>query len=233
MVHNNPGYTYSMGGVELTTVDEEKDVGVTVYKSLKPGRHCKRAADTATGVLRQIQNNFHFRDRHIFIKLYKQYVRPHLEFATPAWNPWLQKDIDILEKVQEKAVRMVSGLKGKTYQEKCAELRLDSLVKRRQDQDLVQTFKIMKKIDKLSPSKIFNVINRTHNTRSTADKSQIHIQRTRTDVRANFYTIRTAKEWNKTDPKLKELQLQTFKTAIKSSRIEVRPFEQQQETTDL
>ena len=42
-----------MGGVELATVDEEKDVpvDVTVHKSLKLGRHCKRAAD-----------NFHFRE---------------------------------------------------------------------------------------------------------------------------------------------------------------------------
>jgi hypothetical protein len=30
----------------------------------------------------------------------------------------------VLEKVQEKALKMISGLKGATYEEKCAELGL-------------------------------------------------------------------------------------------------------------
>ena len=76
-----------MDGAQLVEVEEEKDVGVLIHKSMKPARHCRKAASTGTGVLNQIRRNFHFRDRHVFIKLYKQYVRPHLEFATPAWSP--------------------------------------------------------------------------------------------------------------------------------------------------
>jgi hypothetical protein len=37
-------------------------------------------------------------------------VRPHLEFAVPAWSPWLKGDI---ERVQEEAVKMVAGLRTK------------------------------------------------------------------------------------------------------------------------
>jgi len=43
---------------------------------------------------------------------------------------------DTLKKVQEKAVQMVSGLKITTYQEKCEELHLQSLVERRDNQDM-------------------------------------------------------------------------------------------------
>ena len=43
------------------------------------------------------------------------YVRPHLEFSTPAWAPWAEGDKNILEKVQRKAVGMVSGLCSKVY----------------------------------------------------------------------------------------------------------------------
>jgi len=69
-------------------------------------------------------------------------VRPHLEFASPAWSPWLQGDKDELEKVQKKAVKMVAGLKGTTYEEKCAELGLQTLEERRNRQDtaLVHNF---------------------------------------------------------------------------------------------
>jgi hypothetical protein len=82
-------------------------------------------------VLGQIRRSFHYRDRFTFERLYKQYVRPHLEFAAPAWSPWLQGDKDTFEKVQEKAVNMVSGLKGKTYLEKCAEMGIETLEDRR------------------------------------------------------------------------------------------------------
>ena len=90
----------------------EKDIGILVHQSLKPTKHCKAAADMAGAVLKQITKNFHFRDKNIFKKLYIQYVRPHMEFASPVWSPWLEQDIQILEKVQKRAAGMISGLRG-------------------------------------------------------------------------------------------------------------------------
>ncbi len=52
--------------------------------NLKPSAQCSKAAGCATSVLNQLKRNFHFRDRHIFVNLYKQYVRPHLEFSSQA-----------------------------------------------------------------------------------------------------------------------------------------------------
>jgi hypothetical protein len=112
---NNPEYDYTMRGVKLGKTDEEKDIGVTITKNLKPSVQCEKAAGRAMAVLNQIRRNFHYRDRHTFVRLYKQYVRPHLEFASPSWSPWLAGDIEKIEKVQEKAVKMVAGLKSKEY----------------------------------------------------------------------------------------------------------------------
>ena len=83
----NPGYKYKMEGTELQEVTEEKDIGILIHQSLKPTKHCKKAADMAGAVLKQITKNFHFRDKNIFKKLYIQYVRPHMEFASPVWSP--------------------------------------------------------------------------------------------------------------------------------------------------
>jgi hypothetical protein len=58
-------------------------------------------------------------------------------------SPWTATDIETLEKVQEKAIRNTAGLKGKTYEEKCKEVGLETLAMRRNMQDLMQTFKIM------------------------------------------------------------------------------------------
>ena len=109
----------------------------------------------AGAVLRQITKNFHFRDRNIFKKLYVQYVRPHVEFASPVWSPWLEQDIQTLEKVQKKAVGMISGLKGENYIEKCKELKLDTLRLRRDKQDLQEMFKIMNGTGSLNPEDLF------------------------------------------------------------------------------
>ena len=128
---NNPQYEYEMDGIKLKVVEQEKDIGVTVHNSLKPGAHCKKISDTANAVLNQLAKNFHFRDRHIFKKLYVQYVRPHVEFASPAWSPWTEADKATIEKVQIRAVKMISGLSGTTYEEKCKELGLDTLEDRR------------------------------------------------------------------------------------------------------
>ncbi len=95
-----------------------------------------------------------------------------------------------MENVQIKAVNAVSGLKGKSYEDKCKELELDTLAKRRENQDLMQTFKIVNKIDQLSPSKVFKNRETAHNTRSTVDGNKFLIPRSKTDIRANFFSIR-------------------------------------------
>ncbi len=156
-----------MGGVVLGETEEEKNVGVTNNKSLKPSGQCTRAANTARGVLGQITRAFHYRDRHVFIQLYKQYVRPHLEFAAPAWSPWLVGDIKALEDVQIQAVKMVSGLKSKDYHERLVELGMPTLEERRREMDMVQTFKIVNGIDKVNSQDWFTkAVNR--GTRGTS-----------------------------------------------------------------
>jgi hypothetical protein len=137
---HNPAYEYFMRGVRLEVTEEEKDIGVAVTKNLKPSAQCSRQSISCPW---PAGRNFHYRDRYTFLRLYKQYVRPHLEFSAPAWSTWLQGDKDMLEKVHEKAVKMVAGLKGANYLEKCAELGLETLEKRRNDQDLALVYKFV------------------------------------------------------------------------------------------
>ena len=68
------------------------------------------------------------------------------------WNlPWLEQDIQILEKVQKRAVGMISGLRGENYEDKCKELKLDTLQLRRDKQDLQEMYKIMTGTGELNP----------------------------------------------------------------------------------
>jgi hypothetical protein len=119
---SNPKYSYSMNGVQLKQVEEETDVGVIVQSNVKPAKQCQTAANKANGVLRTIWRNFQCRDSKVYLNLYKQYVRPHLECSVSAWAPWLQGDKQLLEKVQERAVNAMPGMQGMSYEEKCQRL---------------------------------------------------------------------------------------------------------------
>ena len=82
-------------------------------------------------------------------------MSPILEFCSSVKNPWLTSDIESLEKVQKKAVRNISGLKGKTYEEKLKELNTLSLKDRRLKTDLTKVLKILNKKDDVDPSNWF------------------------------------------------------------------------------
>ena len=125
--HSNVNHVYTMAGEELGCTTEKKDVGVAVTADLKPSAQCARAARTAAAVLGQITRTFHYRDRNIFVRLYKQYVLPHLDFSSAAWSPWTIGDIETLEKVQKRAVAMISGLAGRTYEDRLRKLGMVTL----------------------------------------------------------------------------------------------------------
>ena len=69
--HSNPHHEYSMGGGKLETTEEERDLGVIMSRKLKPGPQCAKAARTAQMVLGQISRAFHYRDKYVFVRLYK------------------------------------------------------------------------------------------------------------------------------------------------------------------
>ncbi len=83
-------------------------------------------------------------------KLYTISVRPHLEFAMAACNPYAQMDIDKLESVQRRATRLVPALRHLAYEERLQQLKLTTLAQRRVRGDLIQTYKILHNIENVN-----------------------------------------------------------------------------------
>ena len=96
--------------IEATT--EEKDLGVWIQATMKPAKQCAMAAKSANFALGQIARAFHYRKKSNLVPLYKIFIRPKLEFAASAWSPWTEGDKKLLEKVQERLVRLLSDVKG-------------------------------------------------------------------------------------------------------------------------
>jgi hypothetical protein len=109
------------------------------------------------GVLKQITKCFHYRDKNTFFKAL-QHVCPHIEFTPPAWSPWQTQDIATIEEGQEKGLRIITGLRGDSYEERCREAGQETLEAREKKiQDITQAFKILKGIpvDKMDPEKLY------------------------------------------------------------------------------
>ena len=102
-----------------------------VHQTLKPSLRCTKAAAKANQVLGQLARGVTYRDRDTLLRLYNVYVRPHLEYAVASWCPYTKGDKEVLEKVQRRALAMVSNLKGKSYKEQLAEVKMITLESRR------------------------------------------------------------------------------------------------------
>ena len=141
--------------IQLDGVDHENDLGVWITSDLKPSLHCCKAAASAMRVLSMIRRSFVSISKELFIFLYTTYVRPHLEYCAPIWSPYLVRDIDVSEKVQKRATRLVKGYDRLPYEQRLKSLGIYTLFCRRQRGDLIEVFKILNGYYNINPARFF------------------------------------------------------------------------------
>ena len=82
-------------------------------------------------------------DKTMFRTLYVGLVRPHLEYASEIWNPYLIGDIQTLEKVQRRATKLVPELRHLDYTSRLVALNLPSLLFICRRMDMITVFRIV------------------------------------------------------------------------------------------
>ena len=147
--YSNKEFNYDMNGEWLQSVDQEKDLGVIISSNLKVADQCLEARNRANKLLAIINRNVVYKSKEVICKLYNSYVRPLLEYCAQVWAPYLRKDIIMLEGVQRRATRMISGFEGKRYEDRLKELGMYSVERRFVRGDMIQVFKICKSVENI------------------------------------------------------------------------------------
>lgn len=193
---NNPKNDYFLtdkngNRVKLEESECERDLGVFISNDLKWSKHVNTIVNRASFILGRFKKTFISRDEKLWKKLYLTYVRPHLEFAVQAWNPYLKKDINSLERVQRKATKIPSSIRNLDYGTRLRKLGLTSLEKRRKRGDCILLYKILRKKEAVKFNKGLNWT-----------EPRFGLKKLRSELvkscgpRLNFFTNRVASSWN-------------------------------------
>ena len=140
----SPCTSIMLNGSILETVTMYKYLGLLISSDLSWSNHIQSVCSKARKIVGLIYRKYYrFSDTATLLQLYRSLVRPHLDYAAPVWDPYLQRDIQLLEGVQKFACRMCSKAWKTGYEELLSTLQLSSLSNRRLFLKLCTIFRVL------------------------------------------------------------------------------------------
>ena len=216
-------YPYLLDGKRIPSVEYIRDLGVCFDSCLKFDKHVSEITHRANYQLLRLKCTFSRFNLCSLISLYVSTVCPIHEYCSSVWFPLNKRERARIEKVQRRATKLVPYLRHLPYQQRMQRLQLPSLQFRRDRGDLINTFRIVKNIDNITPSHFF-AFSRYNTTRQHQHK--IHPPRPRTRLGQNSLSSRVCKPWNALPSETVDtLTIHTFKTKLASTNFHSRSFQ--------
>ena len=130
-------------GLNIPEVTTAKDLGVNFNDKGDFSDHIQVKTSKAKQMSGYILRTFIIRNPEPLMMLFKSIVLPHLEYCVIVWNPYLQKEINMLEQVQRSFTSRLDGMNDLNYYQRLKKLNIYSLERRRDRYIILYIFKIL------------------------------------------------------------------------------------------
>ena len=99
--------SYHLHGQTLENVTTTKYLGVTIQDNLQWDTHIDTITKKANKTLGFVRRTLKIGNKRTKETAYKALVRPLLEYASTVWDPYTAQEVNALEKVQRRAVKIM------------------------------------------------------------------------------------------------------------------------------
>jgi len=114
-------------------------------------------------------------------------VRAHLESCIQLWNPQHKKDMELLERVQRRATKIIGGVEHLSYEERLRDLGFFSLEQKRLWGHLIVAFQCIKGANSKDGERL---VTRSCSDRTRGNGFKLKDGRLRLDIQKAFFTMR-------------------------------------------
>ena len=105
----NISFDYTLEGSKLEFLDKIKYLGVYITNDLNWKYHINAMCNKASKTLGLLKRNLKMCPKSVKLQAYKGLVRPGLEYASAAWDPFQIYLQDKIEQVQKRSARFITG----------------------------------------------------------------------------------------------------------------------------
>ena len=137
---------YSLFGTALQNVHEARYLGINMSDDFQWGSHIRSIADKSSSTLGLLKRNLSKCPQKLREQAYISLIRSRLEYCAAVWDPYLIKDINILDGIQRRAARFViqDHSRFNSLSSLLKDLNWAPLKDRRRDNRQAMLFKIVK-----------------------------------------------------------------------------------------
>ena len=202
--------------VQLQFVKNHKHLGFTLSSNGKWREHITKISVSASKILGMIRSLKFKLQRRSLNQIYISFLRPALEYASVVWDNCTVREKEYLEKIQNEAARIVTGVtRSISLENLYREIGWLTLSDRRKYQKLVLTYKIF---NGQTPNYLLDIFPPNVNARTQytlRNANDIDLIAHRTELFASSFIPSAIKLWNELPVDIKSIQsLPSFKSYV-------------------